>query len=33
VIFGTTDGVGRTVKVRLPKRYPAARCVLNPVIE
>ncbi|NMV40936.1 tetratricopeptide repeat protein [Ralstonia insidiosa] len=32
VIFGTTDGAGRTAKVRLPKRYPAARWILNPVI-
>jgi Tfp pilus assembly protein PilF len=32
VIFGTTDGAGRTAKVRLPKRYAAARWVLNPVV-
>jgi len=32
VIFGTTDSAGRTVKVRLPKRYAAARWVLNPVV-
>ena len=32
VIFGTTDSAGRTAKVRLPKRYAAARWVLNPVV-
>ncbi|MGM3275497.1 tetratricopeptide repeat protein [Ralstonia sp. 24A2] len=32
VIFGTTDGAGRTVKIRLPKRYPAKRWILNPII-
>lgn len=32
VIFGTTDSAGRTVKVRLPKRYAAARWVLNAVV-
>ncbi|CAJ0821397.1 tetratricopeptide repeat protein [Ralstonia flaminis] len=32
VIFGTTDGAGRTVKVRLHKRYPAKRWILNPII-
>lgn len=32
VIFGTTDSAGRTVKVRLPKRYPAERWILNPII-
>jgi len=32
VIFGTTDGAGRTAKVRLPKRYAATRWVLNAVV-
>ncbi|WP_439890226.1 tetratricopeptide repeat protein [Ralstonia sp. 25C] len=32
VIFGTTDGAGRTAKVRLPKRYAAARWVFDAVV-
>ncbi|AJG24089.1 tetratricopeptide repeat protein [Cupriavidus basilensis] len=32
VIFGVTDKQGNTVSVRLPKRYPKDKWILNPII-
>ncbi|MBB1630710.1 M48 family metallopeptidase [Cupriavidus sp. UME77] len=32
VIFGITDKQGNTVSVRLPKRYPKGKWILNPII-
>ncbi|GAB7547834.1 tetratricopeptide repeat protein [Cupriavidus sp. 8B] len=32
VIFGVTDKQGNTVSVRLPKRYPKDKWILNPIV-
>lgn len=32
VVFGTTDAAGRTVRIRLPARYPESQWALQPVV-